>query len=174
MLFAIIVAIITFIVATAAVAAFFVLRARRAGTVAKPSHAGRDRVRSVDNVGVKGTLDEQVRARGGKHTTPTTAPAETTAVTVDSAQGSGTDFAPETAQITTTAQTTTVTTTTLMTTTAVTTTDSLPETTTALYSEDEEPKKSWLPAAALGLIAAGCGGLLCFVRLIRKQDSGAD
>ena len=78
MLFAIIVAIITFIVATAAVAAFFVLRARRAGTVAKPSHAGRDRVRSVDNVGVKGTLDEQVRARGGKHTTPTTAPAETT------------------------------------------------------------------------------------------------
>ena len=78
MLFAIIVAIITFIVATAAVAAFFVLRARRAGTVAKPSHAGRDRVRSVDNVGVTGTLDEQVRARGGKHTTPTTAPAETT------------------------------------------------------------------------------------------------
>ena len=78
MLFAIIVAIITFIVATAAVAAFFVVRARRAGTVAKPSHAGRDRVRSVDNVGVKGTLDEQVRARGGKRAAPTTAPAETT------------------------------------------------------------------------------------------------
>jgi len=77
-LFAIIVAIITFIVATAAVAAFFVLRARRAGTVAKPSHTGRDRVRSVANVGVKSTLDEQVRARGGKHATPTTAPAETT------------------------------------------------------------------------------------------------
>ncbi len=103
-----------------------------------------------------------------------TAPAETTAVTVDSAQGSGTDFAAETAQITTTAQTTTVTTTTLMTTSAVTTSGSLPETTAAVYSEDAEPKKSWLPAAALGLIAAGCGGLLGLIRLIRKQDSESD
>ena len=78
MLFAIVVALITFVVAAVAVGAFFVIRARRAGTVAKPSHGGRDRVRSVSNVGVSGTLDEQVKARGGKHSTPTTAPAETT------------------------------------------------------------------------------------------------
>ncbi len=78
MLFAIIVAIIAFIVAAVAVAAFFVIRARRNGTVAGPVHGGRDLVRSVNNVGIKGSLDEQVKARGGKHVSPTKTPAEST------------------------------------------------------------------------------------------------
>ena len=97
-----------------------------------------------------------------------------TSTAADTPAASIMEVQPETSAPETKAETTTVTTTTLMTTSAATTSGSLPETTAAVYSEDAEPKKSWLPAAALGLIAAGCGGLLGLIRLIRKQDSESD
>ena len=78
MLVAIIVAIITLLVATAAVVAFFVIRGRR-NEVAPRTHRSRyDAVKSVDNVGVGGAGAGSARSRGKRSAHATTAPSETT------------------------------------------------------------------------------------------------
>ena len=78
MLIAVIVALVTLVVVGALVAAFFIYRMRRSGTVAH-ARGGRDAVRSVSNVGVKSTLNESAPSgRRRMDNRPTTAPANTT------------------------------------------------------------------------------------------------
>ena len=78
MVFAIVVAIVTLVVAAAAVGAFFIIRSRRAGTSAKPRSHGRDVVKSIDSVGVSSSLDSEMKSSHASHGTMKTAPASTT------------------------------------------------------------------------------------------------
>lgn len=80
MLVAIIVTIVTFVVVAAAVGAFFVIRARRAGSKTPSKHASHDAVRSIDSVGLMSARKESDAGgiKLGRHSAPTTAPAETT------------------------------------------------------------------------------------------------
>lgn len=78
MVFAITVAIITFIVITAGIVAFLVIRARRSGTSAKPHAHGRDVVKSIDSVGVSSSLIRSDKASRSDQAAIRTAPASTT------------------------------------------------------------------------------------------------
>ena len=70
MVFAITVAIITFIVIIAGIVAFLIIRARRSGTSAKPHAHGRDVVKSIDSVGVSSSLMRGEKASDRKKGNP--------------------------------------------------------------------------------------------------------
>lgn len=79
MVFAIVVALVTFAVIAVAVAAFFIIRSRRAGTIAKPQGHGRDVVKSIDSVGISSSLDSPSRSsQGSRPAAVRTAPVSTT------------------------------------------------------------------------------------------------
>ncbi|MBQ6390435.1 MAG: penicillin-binding protein 2 [Eggerthellaceae bacterium] len=80
MAIAIIVAIVTFVVAAVAVAAFFVIRARRrdGGSYAGGHARGRDRVNSIDSTGILSTGRGSARDGEGRHSQTTSAPRSTT------------------------------------------------------------------------------------------------
>ncbi len=78
MVFGIIVAIVTLVVAAAAVGIFFLVRSRRAGYSAKPRSHGRDAVKSIESVGVSSSLERERRSSHGAHSSVRTAPVSTT------------------------------------------------------------------------------------------------
>ena len=80
MAIAIIVAIVTFVVAAVAVAAFFVIRARRrdGGSYAGGHARGRDRVKSIESTGILSTGRGSARDGEGRHSQTTSAPRSTT------------------------------------------------------------------------------------------------
>ena len=78
MVFAIVVAIVTLIVAVVAVCVFFAVRSRRDGMSAKPRSHGRDVVKSIDSVGFSSSLGPGGTTSARRHVTAQTAPSSTT------------------------------------------------------------------------------------------------
>ena len=65
MVFAIVVAIVTFVVIVAAIAAFLIIRSRRSGSMPRRHSGGRDVVKSIDHVGVSTALGKSPSASSG-------------------------------------------------------------------------------------------------------------
>ena len=78
MLAAIIAAVVTLVVAVGAIIAFFAIRSRRAGTMARPHSHGRGTVASIDSAGILSSMGGKDGAGSGHRFSTQAAPATTT------------------------------------------------------------------------------------------------